>query len=173
MRYELAAAFLAQKLDVDTLNEIVSQLAYAPLLYDNGDTIEADDFAAGLQIELADEARDAAGKLYDLAVRACRRWSGEAEYELLQDCLALQADLWRAGSLSIGDWMRWLERAGDGVVELPKYDFETLFADLPEGFSIHDFHDQLLYLLEERPDHEWAARERDALYERLGARSGA
>ncbi|WP_366289527.1 hypothetical protein [Paenibacillus sp. AN1007] len=145
-------------------------LAHAPLLYDDGQHIQVEDYMEGLEVELTQETRRAVIELYELAVKACRCFTDSYAYEQLQDVLGLQAELWQEGVLTLQDWMYWLKQIGEGQQVLPKYDFAAMLGELPEGYMIHDFHDELLYRLEQNCADAWAGEERSRLYASLGVK---
>ncbi|CAH1207054.1 hypothetical protein [Paenibacillus sp. JJ-223] len=167
--YMLPRLVQEHKICAEQMEEIVRLLAQAPLLYDDGRSIQTDDFLAGLEMQLTPEERRAVTELYELAVTACRRCADETAYEQLQDVLGLQAELWQEGVLSVSAWMVWLEEIGSGKRVLPEYDFVAMLGSLPEGFMIHDFYDVLREQLEQNPAHDWARQECAKLYAALGA----
>lgn len=152
------------------MEHLLETLAQSLLLYDDGLSIQAEDFLSRVEMKLTGPQHEAAASLYELGTALCRRFSREADYETLQDCLSLQLDLWRTGTLKLNDWMAWLEQLNRGECSLPDYDFPRLMPHtrLPEGFMIQDFHDLLLSLLESRPDLAWAHNEKEKLYALLG-----
>lgn len=167
---KLSETLSAAQTRPEVLDHLLETLVHGLLLYDNGLSITKEDFLARLEVTLNEHQLPAAASLYELAVQLCRRFSGEAEYETLQDCLGLQLDLWRAGILKLEDWLLWIEQGSKGTGSLPAYDFAQLMPStrLPEGFMIQDFHDLLLDLLDSQPDMEWAQNERTKLYALLG-----
>lgn len=167
--YRLPALYEQKKISAHDMEEIVRLLAQAPLLYDDGLSIQVQDFMEGLEIELEHEVRLAVIELYELAVQACRPFSDLSAYEQLQDALGLQAELWQEEVLTLAEWMEWLEQIGKGQRKLPEYNFTAMLGNLPEGFMIHDFHDELRYQLEQNPTNTWAIEERNRLYAALGA----
>ncbi|MGF9698035.1 hypothetical protein [Paenibacillus sp. MABNR03] len=168
--YPLPALYEQKKISTNDLEEIVRLLAHAPLLYDDGLSIQVEDFTEGLEMELKHEIRPAVIELYELAVKACRQLSNPSAYEQLQDTLGLQAELWQEGVLDLASWMDWLKQVGEGRRALPEYDFTTMLGALPEGFMIHDFYDELRYQLEQNSSNAWAIQERDRLYAAMGVR---
>ncbi|WP_405155962.1 hypothetical protein [Paenibacillus sp. FSL K6-0108] len=166
--YRLPALYEQKKVSAQDMEEIIRLLAHAPLLYDDGRTIQVQDFMEGLEIELEHEVRRAVIELYELAVQACRRFSDPSAYEQLQDTLGLQAELWQEEVLTLAEWMEWLKQIGKGQRKLPEYDFTAMLGNLPEGFMIHDFHDELRYQLEQNSANTWAIEERNRLYAALG-----
>ncbi len=143
-------------------------LAHAPLLYDDGQHIQVQDYVEGLEVELTHDIRRAANEIFELGVKACRRFTDLLAYEQLQDVLGLQAELWQDGVLTLHDWMNWLKQIGEGQRALPVYNFEAILGELPEGYMIHDFHDELQYRLEQDATNVWANEERSRLYETIG-----
>lgn len=166
--YMLPALYEQKKVSAHDMEEIVRLLAHTPLLYDDGLTIQVQDFMEGLEIELEHEVRRAVIELYELAVEACRPFSEPSAYEQLQDALGLQAELWQAEVLTLAEWMEWLRQIGKGQRKLPEYNFPAMLGNLPEGFMIHDFHDELMYQLEQNSANAWAMEERHRLYAALG-----
>ncbi|MEC0126678.1 hypothetical protein [Paenibacillus pabuli] len=166
--YMLPALYEQKKVSAQDMEEIVRLLAHAPLLYDDGLSIQVQDFIEGLEIELAHEVRRAVIELYELAVQACRPLADPPAYEQLQDALGLQAELWQEEVLTLAEWMEWLKQIAQGQRKLPEYDFTAMLGNLPEGFMIHDFHDELRYQLEQNPTNAWAIEERSRLYAALG-----
>ncbi|KAJ3198540.1 hypothetical protein HK101_000055 [Irineochytrium annulatum] len=137
------------------MEEIVRLLAQAPLLYDDGESIQVQDYLEGLEVELEHEA--------------CRVFADPLAYEQLQDALGLQAELWQEEVLTLAKWMDWLKQISEGKRTLPEYNFTAMLGTLPDGFMIHDFYDELRYQLEQNPANTWAIEERDRLYTALGA----
>lgn len=88
-------------------------LAHAPLLYDDGQHIQVEDYMEGLEVELTQETRRAVIELYELAVKACRCFTDSYAYEQPQDVLGLQAELWQEGVLTLQDWMYWLKQIAE------------------------------------------------------------
>jgi hypothetical protein len=167
--YRLPALYEQKKVSAHDMEEIVRLLAQAPLLYDDGLSIQVQDFMEGLEIELEHEVRRAVIELYELAVQACRPFSDLSAYEQLQDALGLQAELWQEEVLTLAEWMEWLKQISKGQRKLPEYNFTAMLGNLPEGFMIHDFHDELRYQLEQNQTNAWAIEERNRLYAALGA----
>ncbi|MGC5770920.1 hypothetical protein [Paenibacillus pabuli] len=167
--YMLPALYEQKKVSAHDMEEIVRLLAHAPLLYDDGLTIQVQDFIEGLEIELAHGVRGAVIELYELAVQACRPFADPSAYEQFQDALGLQAELWQEEVLTLAEWMEWLKQIAQGQRKLPEYNFVSMLGNLPEGFMIHDFHDELRYQLEQNPTNAWAIEERNRLYAALGA----
>jgi|GEM_PF-1539563 len=166
--FQLAALEEQKNISMIELQDIIRMLAHAPLLYDDGQHIQVQDYLEGLELELTHDIRRAAIKLYELGVKACRRFTDVLAYEQLQDVLGLQAELWQEGVLTLRDWMEWLKQIGEGRRALPVYDFATILGDLPEGYMIHDFHDELQYRLEQDATNVWANEERNRLYTAIG-----
>ncbi|CAI6016966.1 hypothetical protein PAECIP112173_00100 [Paenibacillus sp. JJ-100] len=150
------------------LEDIIRMLAHAPLLYDDGQHIQVQDYLEGLEVELTKDNRRAAIELYEWGVKACRRFADPLAYEQLQDVLGLQAELWQQGVLKLHDWMSWLRQISESQRALPVYDFAAILGELPEGYMIHDFHDELQYRLQRDAGDVWANQERDRLYTSLG-----
>ncbi|MGQ8871258.1 hypothetical protein [Paenibacillus sp. TSA_86.1] len=150
------------------MQEIIRMLAHAPLLYDDGQHIQVQDYLEGLEVELTHDIRRAANEIFEWGVKACRRFTDVLAYEQLQDVLGLQAELWQEGVLTLRDWMEWLKQIGEGQRALPVYNFEAILGDLPEGYMIHDFHDELQVRLEQDVTNVWANEERSRLYETIG-----
>ncbi|PYE47758.1 hypothetical protein HUB98_24940 [Paenibacillus barcinonensis] len=168
--YQLPALAEQKNVSNDEMQDIIRVLAQAPLLYDDGQHIMAQDYLEGLEIVLMHDTRRAAMELYELGVKACRRFPDSLQYEQLQDVLGLQAELWQEGILTLNDWMNWLKQIGEGQRALPVYDFAAMLGELPEGYMIHDFHDELQYRLEQDVTNAWAKEERKKLYDSLGVR---
>lgn len=154
----------------DTLTDILHQWAVVPLLYDDGHEIAVKDYFNHLEHSLGVEAYAAAQSLYELSVQASRRFAEPDVYEVLQDCISLQEDLWMTNVLTLGDWIHWMEQAAQGQLSLPVVDFHSLFEDLPEGYMIQDFHDDLLFMLEQEdhPKYQEALKQQQLLYRQLG-----
>ena len=155
-------------ISTNEVQDIIRMLAHAPLLYDDGQHIQVQDYLEGLEVELTQDIRHAAIELYELGVKACRRFTDVLAYEQLQDVLGLQAELWQEGVLTLHDWMRWLQEIGEGRRALPEYNFASMLGELPEGYMIHDFHDELQYRLEQDAASVWANEERSRLYAAIG-----
>lgn len=167
--YQLPALYEQKRVSMQEMEEIVRLLAQAPLLYDDGESIQVQDYLEGLEVELEHEVRLAVTELYALAVQACRVFADPLAYEQLQDALGLQAELWQEEVLTLAKWMDWLKQISEGKRTLPEYNFTAMLGTLPDGFMIHDFYDELRYQLEQNPAHTWAIEERDRLYTALGA----
>lgn len=167
---QLTAALTSEPIEQPLLEQLLETLARSPMLYDDGKEIGAEDYFSQLGLPLKGPQLSAARALFDLGVLLCRRFSEETAYETMQDCLSLQLDLWKTGTLSLGDWIQWMEQAKDGRISLPEYHFAELLSpsSLPEGFMIQDFHDLLLDLLHSQPDMAWALAEQRKLYTALG-----
>ncbi|WP_458119743.1 hypothetical protein [Paenibacillus sp. Z6-24] len=168
--HQLAKLFAEGKISEDTLVDILHQCSVVPLLYDEGSQITADDFSSRLEHPLEGEAAEAAHALYTTVVQAFRRFAEPESYERLQDCISLQEDLCMTGVLSVSDWIDWLEHTAAGETELPTADFHSLFEDLPEGYMMQDFHDDLMYILEqpENSKYDEAVKQQKLLYHQLG-----
>lgn len=160
----------AKKVTNDEMQDIIRMLAHAPLLYDDGQHIRVEDYLGGLEKQLKHDTRRAAIELYELGVKACRQFQDSFHYEQLQDVLGLQAELWQEGILALHDWMNWLKLIGEGQQKLPEYDFAAMLGELPDGYMIHDFHDELQYRLEQDAANVWANEERNKLYIGLGVK---
>ncbi|MCM3131385.1 hypothetical protein M3629_01215 [Paenibacillus polysaccharolyticus] len=166
--YQLPALKEQNMISMNELQDIIRMLAHAPLLYDDGQHIQVQDYLEGLEIGLTVDNRRAVIELYELGVKACRRFTDVLAYEQLQDVLGLQAELWQEGVLTLQDWMNWLKEIGEGRRTLPKYDFASILGELPEGYMIHDFHDELQVRLEQDAANAWANEERSRLYTAIG-----
>ncbi|MCQ4087094.1 hypothetical protein [Saccharibacillus sp. JS10] len=143
-------------------------LSNTPLLFDDGSTIAVEDYMQRLDRELSTEEAEAYQELFDLAVALSRRYSEASEYDRMQDVLSLQFDLWARGTLTLQDWMAWLQGAVKGEILLPEYDFDEVLGSAPEEFMIQDFHDELNFRLEDAPEDEWALSHLDELYRKVG-----
>ncbi|MDQ0170710.1 hypothetical protein [Paenibacillus tundrae] len=168
--FKLASLYEQKQITTNDMEEIVRILAQAPLLYDDGQTIQVQDFVNSLEITLQPSARPAVIELYELAVQACRQYADNSTYEQFQDALGLQAELWQEEVLTLAMWMNWLKQIAEGHRTLPEYHFEAMLGALPDGFMIHDFYDELRYQLEQNPSNDWAMQERDRLYAAMGAK---
>ncbi|AWB43714.1 hypothetical protein DCC85_05435 [Paenibacillus sp. CAA11] len=157
----------------EQLAEVLGVIPNALLLYDEGSSMQASDIEQCLPHELPQALRPAVQQLYNLIVKICHQYDHPEGYEVLQDCLSLQMDLWSEGILKLREWVEWLDRLNQGNIHLPNYDFEQLLGLVPEGFMIQDFHDELLFALEQEERHSWAMRELQGLYAKLGVTSGA
>lgn len=168
--YQLPALYEQKRVSMHEMEEIVRLLSQTPLLYDDGQSIQVQDYMGGLEVELEHEVRRAVTELYELAVQACRAFVDPLAYEQLQDALGLQAELWQEEVLTLAKWMDWLKQISEGKRTLPEYNFTAMLGNLPDGFMIHDFYDELRYQLEQNPAHAWAIDEQDRLYASLGAK---
>ncbi|ANF96019.1 hypothetical protein [Paenibacillus bovis] len=168
--HQLEKLFTEGTINEDTLVDILHQCSVVPLLYDEGSQITVDDFYSRLENPLEGEVSEAAQALYATVVQAFRRFAEPESYELLQDCISLQEDLCMTGVLSVSDWIEWLVQAAAGETSLPTADFHSLFEDLPEGYMMQDFHDDLTYILEqpENPKYDEAVKQQQLLYTQLG-----
>jgi len=168
--HHLEKLFSEGIINEDTLVDILHQCSVVPLLYDEGSQITVDDFYSRLENSLEGEAAEAAKALYTVVVLAFQRFAEPENYERLQDAISLQEDLCMTGVLSVSDWIEWLSRMAAGEINLPTADFHSLFEDLPEGYMLQDFHDDLTYILEQ-PDHskyDEAVKQQQLLYHQLG-----
>lgn len=99
--YQLPALYEQKRVSMHEMEEIVRLLSQTPLLYDDGQSIQVQDYMGGLEVELEHEVRRAVTELYELAVQACRAFVDPLAYEQLQDALGLQAELWQEEVLTL------------------------------------------------------------------------
>ncbi|OWA33666.1 hypothetical protein B9G55_20180 [Saccharibacillus sp. O16] len=161
-------AALRGEIAEDDVQHALWLLSNTPLLYDDGKTIQTEDYLRGLEHQPSSEELQALDELFGIAVSLSRRYAEVEDYDRMQDVISLQFDLWARGVLRLEDWIAWLQGAAAGSVELPKYDFDEVLGSAPEGFMIQDFHDELNFRLEDAPEDEWSLSHLDELYRRIG-----
>ncbi|MEW4368549.1 hypothetical protein [Paenibacillus kandeliae] len=171
--HQLEQLYKEHTLQEDTLIDIVHQCSVVPLLYDEGGQLKLEDFHEQLEQPLQGEIAQAADALYAVVIEAFALHQSPEEYERLQDAVSLQEDLFMTGVLSLSDWVNWLQQAAQGTQPLPDVDFHSLFEDLPEGYMVQDFHDDLTFILQQ-PEHDKyaeAVNQQRLLYSQLGVKS--
>ena len=170
--HKLEQWFAEGTLSEDTLIDILHQCSVVPLLYDEGGQLKLQDFHEQLETPLTGDVAAAADALYTIVIEAFERHRDPETYEQLQDAVSLQEDLCMTGVLAVSDWINWLEHSATGEQPLPTADFHSLFEDLPEGYMLQDFHDDLTFILQQ-PDHEKYAEallQQSLLYRQLGVK---
>ncbi|MFD1885977.1 hypothetical protein [Paenibacillus wenxiniae] len=170
--HKLEQWFATGTLSEDTLIDILHQCSVVPLLYDEGGQLKLQDFHEQLETPLTGDLAAAADALYTIVIAAFQRYSEPEAYEQLQDVISLQEDLCMSGVLAVSDWIDWMTRCAEGEQSLPEVDFHSLFEDLPEGYMVQDFHDDLTFILQQ-PDHDKydeALRQQSLLYGQLGVK---
>lgn len=170
--HKLEQWFAEGTLAEDTLIDILHQCSVVPLLYDEGGQLKLQDFHEQLESPLTGELAAAADALYTILIEAFQRYGEPEAYEQLQDAISLQEDLCMSGVLAVSDWIDWMTRCAACEQPLPEVDFHSLFEDLPEGYMVQDFHDDLTFILQQ-PDHEKyaeALRQQSMLYSQLGVK---
>ncbi|WP_411345550.1 hypothetical protein ACE3MZ_05950 [Paenibacillus sp. WLX1005] len=170
--HQLEQLYKEHTLQEDTLIDIVHQCSVVPLLYDEGGQLKLEDFHEQLEQPLHGEIAEAADALYTVVIQAFALHQAAEDYERLQDAISLQEDLYMTGVLSLTDWIDWLQRAAEGTQQLPEVDFHSLFEDLPEGYMVQDFHDDLTFILQQ-PEHDKyseAVHQQTLLYTQLGVK---
>ncbi|MDO7908788.1 hypothetical protein Q5741_20600 [Paenibacillus sp. JX-17] len=166
--FQINALYEARLISNEELAGLLALLPQTLLLYDDGTRVEPEDFRRYEDPPLQGEQAEAAQELYRAVVALCREYPEPEQYETIQDCLSLQFDLWQAGMLSLHAWTGWLAAAIQGTQPLPSYDYTKLLGSVPEGYMIQDYHDELLYRLEQNSEDAWANQQIRQLYEQLG-----
>ncbi|WP_322903027.1 hypothetical protein [Paenibacillus campi] len=170
--HQLERWFVEGTLAEDTLIDILHQCSVVPLLYDEGGQLKLHDFHEQLESALTGDLAAAADALYTIVIEAFQRYNKPETYEQLQDIISLQEDLCMSGILTVSDWIDWLERCAQGEQPLPTVDYHSLFEDLPEGYMLQDFHDDLTFILQQ-PEHDQyaeAVQQQSLVYRQLGVK---